>query len=136
MPRFQPGDEWRLDFLLQLLYNLTNLEQIPNANNNAQNKLMPPNKGKLEKMIRMMETYGQACSWFLEQVEALNTTSRAHLNRETYRQACELFDLNRGTLQCTMLRADNQCRGGALTLYWPPRVINLYSLRPIPRLTA
>lgn len=68
-------------------------------------KLLPPNKGKLEKMTRMLEIYRQACFWFLEQAEALNTTSRAHLNRETYRQACELFDLNRGTLQCAMLKA-------------------------------
>ncbi|HHY37597.1 MAG TPA: transposase, partial [Clostridia bacterium] len=68
-------------------------------------KLLPPNKGKLEKMTRMLETYRQACSWFLEQAEALNTTSRAHLNRETYRQACESFNLNRGTLQCAMLKA-------------------------------
>ncbi|MDN5375337.1 MAG: putative transposase [Thermacetogenium sp.] len=68
-------------------------------------KLLPPNKGKLEKMNRMLETYRQACSWFLEQAEALDTTSRAHLNRKTYRQACELFDLNRGTLQCAMLKA-------------------------------
>lgn len=44
-------------------------------------------------------------SWFLEQAGALNTTSRAHLNRQTYRQACELFDLNRGTLQCAKLKA-------------------------------
>ena len=68
-------------------------------------KLLPPNKGKLEKMTRMLEIYRQACFWFLEKAEALNTTSRAHLNRETYRQACELFDLNRGTLQCAMLKA-------------------------------
>jgi IS605 OrfB family transposase len=68
-------------------------------------KLLPPNKGKLEKMTRMLETYRRAYSWFLEQAEVLNTTSRAHLNRETYRQACELFDLNRGTLQCAMLKA-------------------------------
>lgn len=56
-------------------------------------------------MTRMMETYRRACSWFLEQAEALDTTSRAKLNRETYRQACELFELNRGTLQCAMLKA-------------------------------
>ncbi len=68
-------------------------------------KLLPPNKGKTEKMKRMMETYRKACSWFLERAEALNTTSRAKLNRETYRQTCELFDLNRGTLQCAMLKA-------------------------------
>jgi len=68
-------------------------------------KLLPPNKGKLKKMTRMMETYRQACSWFVQQAVALNTTSRARLNRETYRQACELFPLNRGTLQCAMLKA-------------------------------
>jgi len=68
-------------------------------------KLLPPNKGKLEKMTRMLDTYGEACSWFLEQAEALGTTSRAYLNRQTYRQACQLFDLNRGTLQCAMLKA-------------------------------
>jgi len=27
------------------------------------------------------------------------------LNRETYRKACKLFDFNRGTLQCAMLKA-------------------------------
>jgi|GEM_PF-2100753 len=68
-------------------------------------KLLLPNKGKLEKLTRMLDTYRQACSWFLEQAKAFNTTSRAHLNRETYRQACKLFDLNRGTLQCAMLKA-------------------------------
>lgn len=68
-------------------------------------KLLPPNRSKLEKMTRMLDTYRQACSWFLEQAKVLNTASRAHLNRETYRQACELFDLNRGTLQCAMLKA-------------------------------
>ncbi|NPV25873.1 MAG: IS200/IS605 family element transposase accessory protein TnpB [Firmicutes bacterium] len=68
-------------------------------------KLLPPNKEKLEKMARMLETYRQACSWFLEQAEILNTTSRAHLNHQTYRQAGKLFDLNRGTLQCAMLKA-------------------------------
>jgi len=68
-------------------------------------RLLPPNKGKLEKMTRMQEIYRQACSWFLEQAKALNPTSRAHLHRETYRPACELFDLNRGTLQCAMLKA-------------------------------
>lgn len=68
-------------------------------------KLLPPNKCKLGKMVSMVEIYRQACSWFLEQAAALNTTSRARLNRETYRQACELFDLNRGTLQCAMLKA-------------------------------
>lgn len=68
-------------------------------------KLLLPNKGKREKMARMLEIYRQACFWFLEQAGALNTTSRARLNRETYRQACELFDLNRGTLQCAMLKA-------------------------------
>ncbi|MDN5331358.1 MAG: hypothetical protein PWP45_583, partial [Tepidanaerobacteraceae bacterium] len=68
-------------------------------------KLLSPNKGKREKMARMLETYRKACSWFIKQAEALNTTSRAKLNRETYRRACELFDLNRGTLQCAMLKA-------------------------------
>ncbi|MDI6710080.1 MAG: transposase [Thermoanaerobacterales bacterium] len=68
-------------------------------------KLLHPNKGKLEKIARMLETYRRACSWFLEQAETLNTTSRAHLNRKTYWQACGLFDLNRGTLQCAMLKA-------------------------------
>ncbi len=68
-------------------------------------KLLPPNKDKLEKMARLLETYRRACSWFLEQAEALDTTSRAHLNRQTYRQACAQFDLNRGTLQCAMLKA-------------------------------
>ncbi|HHW40471.1 MAG TPA: IS200/IS605 family element transposase accessory protein TnpB [Syntrophomonadaceae bacterium] len=68
-------------------------------------KLLSPNKNKREKITRMLETYHQACSWFLTQAEVLNTTSRAKLNRETYRQACELFDLNRGTLQCAMLKA-------------------------------
>jgi hypothetical protein len=68
-------------------------------------KLLPPNKGKLHKMARMVETYRQACSWFLQQVEALDTTSRACLNRKTYKQACERFDLNRATLQCAMLKA-------------------------------
>ncbi|EAX47470.1 transposase, IS605 OrfB family [Thermosinus carboxydivorans Nor1] len=68
-------------------------------------KLLSPNKGKLEKMIRMLEIYHQACSWFLAQAEALNTVSRAVLNRETYKQASGLFDLNRGTLQCAMLKA-------------------------------
>jgi len=29
-------------------------------------KLLPPNKGKLEKMTRMLEIYRQACSWFLD----------------------------------------------------------------------
>ncbi|WP_222926382.1 hypothetical protein [Fervidicola ferrireducens] len=59
----------------------------------------------MEKMARMLETYRKACAWFLEQAETLNTTSRAKLNRETYRRACELFDLNRATLQCAMLKA-------------------------------
>jgi putative transposase len=68
-------------------------------------KLLPPNKGKLDKMARMVETYRQACSWFLQQAEALDTTSRAHLNRKTYKQACLRFDLNRATLQCAMLKA-------------------------------
>lgn len=68
-------------------------------------KLLPPNKGKLEKMTRMLEIYRQACFWFLERAEALDTTSRAHLNHETYLEACGLFDLNRGTLQCAMLKA-------------------------------
>ncbi|EAX46636.1 transposase, IS605 OrfB family [Thermosinus carboxydivorans Nor1] len=68
-------------------------------------KLLSPNKGKLEKMVRMLEIYHQACSWFLAQAEALNTASRAVLNRETYKQASGLFDLNRGTLQCAMLKA-------------------------------
>jgi len=68
-------------------------------------KLLSPNKGKLEKMVRMLELYHQACSWFLKQAEALNTTSRAKLNRGTYHKACELFDLNRATLQCAMLKA-------------------------------
>ncbi len=68
-------------------------------------KFLAPNKGKLEKMSRMVETYRRACFWFLKQAEALDTASRAELNRETYRQACELFDLNRGTLQCAMLKA-------------------------------
>ncbi|MGI9951994.1 transposase [Moorellaceae bacterium AZ2] len=68
-------------------------------------KLLPPNKGKQDKMGRMLETYRQACCWFMEQAAALGTTSRAYLNRETYRQACELFDLNRATLQCAMLKA-------------------------------
>lgn len=68
-------------------------------------KLFKPNKGKLEKMSRMLESYRQACAWFLEQAEILNTTSRTRLNRETYQQARDLFDLNRGTLQCAMLKA-------------------------------
>ncbi|KXG78017.1 hypothetical protein AN618_06290 [Fervidicola ferrireducens] len=68
-------------------------------------KLLSPNKGKLEKMALMLETYRKACSWFLKQAETLKTTSRAKLNRETYHKACELFDLNRGTLQCAMLKA-------------------------------
>ena len=68
-------------------------------------KLLRPNRGKREEMARMLELYNQACSWFLEQAKALNTTSRAHLHRETYRRACELFDLNRATLQCAMLKA-------------------------------
>jgi len=68
-------------------------------------KLLSPNKGKQEKMALMLETYRKACSWFLKQTEALNTTSRAKLNRETYHKACELFDLNRATLQCAMLKA-------------------------------
>jgi len=38
-------------------------------------KLLPPNKGKLEKMTRMLEIYRQACFWFLEKAEALNTTA-------------------------------------------------------------
>mgnify|MGYP000583825501 CR=1 FL=1 len=73
-------------------------------------KLLPPNKGKLEKMARMVETYRQACSWFLEQAETLNTTSRAYLNRETYRQACGLFDLNRGASSAPCLK---RCPPGA-----------------------
>lgn len=68
-------------------------------------KLLKPNKGKLEKMSRMLETYRQACAWFLEQAEIFNTTSRTRLNRETYQRARDLFDLNRGTLQCAMLKA-------------------------------
>jgi len=40
-------------------------------------KLLSPNKGKREKMVRMLELYRKACSWFLEQAETLNTTSRA-----------------------------------------------------------
>lgn len=68
-------------------------------------KLLSPNKGKLEKMSRMSEAYRDACSWFLEQAEQLNTASRAYLNRETYSEACKLFDLNRATLQCAMLKA-------------------------------
>jgi len=35
----------------------------------------------------------------------LKTASRAKLNRETYHKACGLFDLNRATLQCAMLKA-------------------------------
>jgi len=68
-------------------------------------KLLPPNKGKLEKLNHMVETYHLACSWFLELAVALNTTSRAYLNRQTYREACKLFNLNRATLQCAMLKA-------------------------------
>jgi len=71
-------------------------------------KLLPPNRGKLEKMARLLETYRRACSWFLEQAEALDTTSRAHLNRQTYRQACAQFNLNRGTLQCAISSGRSQ----------------------------
>lgn len=68
-------------------------------------KLLAPNKGKEAKMFRMVDTYRGACAWFLGEAERLNTTSRAHLNRETYARACALFSLNRGTLQCAMLKA-------------------------------
>jgi len=68
-------------------------------------KLLSPNRGKQEKMARLLKTFREACNWFLEQAETLNTTSRAKLHRETYGEACKLFDLNRATLQCAMMKA-------------------------------
>jgi IS605 OrfB family transposase len=68
-------------------------------------KLLEPNKGKLQKMASMAETYREACVWFAKEAERLNTVSRARLNRETYSIAKEKFNLNTATLQMAMMKA-------------------------------
>jgi len=68
-------------------------------------KLRLPNRGKARQMQAAGEAYRQACAWFGEAAERLQTSSRTILHRETYAQARELFDLNSATLQEAMLKA-------------------------------
>ena len=68
-------------------------------------KLLQPNKGKLRKMLQMAANYREACVWFSQETERLNTTSRAKLNKETYSTAKEKFNLNTATLQMAMMKA-------------------------------
>lgn len=68
-------------------------------------QLLNPRRGKRETLLNYMQEFTMAASWYLEQIQALGTTSRSLLHKDLYREARRKFPILAGNLQVSMDKA-------------------------------